>query len=309
MGEAELLRYAAKHQHSVFTTAQAQEFEVPARTIQARAARGRLVRMQRGVYLPSGVAAGWEQRLMGACLACGPGAAASHRSALLVWGLTDEEPVAPEVTVPGHRAVRHRGVETYRSFRMSGAEVVRHRGFRVTGPNRTYLDVAALLDEAYLERVLDAGHRRGLIRLEPLLGYLERSEHRRMPGVGRLRYLVSIRDPKRPIESELETDVFAALREAGLPLPVPQHWIQSPWGERRIDFAYPEPKVALEPEGFEWHDGRLRYDEDRAKRTELVRLGWRVVPCTSTMVADERVRFVCAVGEMLGLSPVRWRVA
>ena len=58
-------------------------------------------------------------------------------------------------------------------------------------------------------------------------------------------------------ESPLERRFLRLLRAAGLPEPEVQYPIRD--GERlvaRVDFAYPEIRLAMEVDGYRWHGGR-----------------------------------------------------
>lgn len=88
-------------QYGLITWHQLRAAGVPSSTISRWVRAGRLVRVQPQVYLIVGTPPSWEQDLLGAVLAAGPGAVASHRAAAKLWGLADDAPV--EVTVPRGR--------------------------------------------------------------------------------------------------------------------------------------------------------------------------------------------------------------
>jgi hypothetical protein len=235
--EASLLRVAAR-QHSVFTRGQALELGVASSTIGRRVAAGRWLSLHRGVYASTPGPEDWRRRVMAGVLACGPTAIASHRSAAAIWGLVTEIEM-PEVTVASSVDRSHPGIVVHRSMRVEKSV---HGSFRVSAPMRTVLDLAAVLPADVLERILDDVHRRSLIDLRRFVGYLALPANLHMAGSSELRGMVAVRDPDNAIESDLETLLFAALRRAGLPLPVPQHPVSTRRGLRYIDFAYPGPQ-------------------------------------------------------------------
>src|SRR5262249_39887623 len=49
---------------------------------------------------------------------------------------------------------------------------------------------------------------------------------------------------------------------------------------RRLDFAYPEHKVAIEVDGYESHSRYDVFEDDRARANELVVRGWLVLRFT-----------------------------
>ncbi len=60
----------------------------------------------------------------------------------------------------------------------------------------------------------------------------------------------------------------------------------------KLDFAWPESKVALEVEGGTWVGGRhvrgKGFEADCEKYNELAAMGWRLIRVTSTMVKSGR---------------------
>jgi very-short-patch-repair endonuclease len=58
----------------------------------------------------------------------------------------------------------------------------------------------------------------------------------------------------------------------------------------RFDFAWPEPKVAVEIEGGTWAGGRhtrgTGFEEDARKYAEALVQGWKVLRVTRKMVED-----------------------
>jgi very-short-patch-repair endonuclease len=81
-------------------------------------------------------------------------------------------------------------------------------------------------------------------------------------------------------QSELE-EMFARLcRDYNLPIPAFQVWVVLAGQDRRIDFAFPDVKVAIEIDGYETHSGREVFEDDRARQNELVAAGWTVLRFT-----------------------------
>jgi hypothetical protein len=82
-------------------------------------------------------------------------------------------------------------------------------------------------------------------------------------------------------ESPAESWVMVVLLDAGLPTPVPQYPIVGMDGRvrYRLDFAWPDLRVALEYDGYAAHEGRECHDLEREQ--DLVRRGWVVVRATA----------------------------
>lgn len=56
----------------------------------------------------------------------------------------------------------------------------------------------------------------------------------------------------------------------------------------RVDFAYPEAKLAIEIDGYRWHAGNDAWQRDRRRNNELSRLGWTVLRFTAADLKDAR---------------------
>jgi very-short-patch-repair endonuclease len=95
-------------------------------------------------------------------------------------------------------------------------------------------------------------------------------------------------------DSGLEMRFARAIVGGGLPEPVQQHRVAV--GDRRycIDLAYPDLKIAIEVDGWEYHSSRSAFDDDRSRANDLVVAGWQVLRFTSSMTDAEAVTTVSA---------------
>jgi hypothetical protein len=77
-----------------------------------------------------------------------------------------------------------------------------------------------------------------------------------------------------PTESELEDEMFRVIGEAELPEPRRQFLIYR-YGIpiSRADGAYPELRIALEADGYEWHSAMPEWFRDRRKQNLLIAMG------------------------------------
>lgn len=306
--DTRIMRLAAR-QFGAFAGEQAVRVGYPRSTIRARTRSGVWERLHRDTYRITGVEVPWQQPLASAWLSVGEPAAISGWAAASLWGLGVDPPGRPEILVPSARRVERPGVSIKRTRRWTERDVVRLGSLRVTAVPRTLLDLARDPDELVLEIGLDVAHRRRLIELQRLDTYLAEAVRRKVRGATRLRELAALRDPNRPIESELETILFRVLRLGGLPLPELQHWIRTRSGWRRIDFAYPEKRFAIEVDGYGPRDSRRRFDDDRARDNELAEHGWERRHITWTMLTESPLDVLWTIATGLGLEPARWRPA
>ncbi len=245
-------------QHGVVARRQLLELGLSAQAIQHRIEKGRLHRVERGVYAVGRPELGCHGRWMAAVLGCGPGAALSYGSAAALWGFERERRGAIEVSVPISTPRRHGDVLVYRRPNLLRAEVVVRDGILVTSLVRTLTDIAARLDRADLERAVNEADRLGLIDPETLLE--EITLHPGKRGVGRLRDLLSERS-FRLTDSELERRFLRLVLEAGLPMPLTQQRLNG----FRVDFVWPDLKLVVETDGLRYHRTASQQTKDHLR--------------------------------------------
>ena len=306
-GREHVVGRVAQRQLGVFAGSQAVEAGFARRTVHARAHRGIWVPLIGDTYTQAGITASPKQSIVAAYLAVGAPAAASHRSAAVWWELDVGPPVQPTITIPWTRGSTPDGVRVKRTRRWTRGDIVRSGPIHVTSPRRTLLDIAPVLDDPTLEVVIDAAHRRRLINVGPLTPYLDAAVASKVRGASRLRSIVRSRDPNRPIESPAETLLYSVLRRYHVPTPELQVWVDTRNRRRRIDRAYPQQKVAIEVVGYEWHDGRLPFDDDKIRDSELADLGWDRRYITWTLLDENPAEAAWTIARAIGLEPVRWR--
>src|SRR5262249_50640104 len=130
---------------------------------------------------------------------------------------------------------------------------------------------AATLDPASLEAVVESARRQ---RLDTV-----RAISRRVDGLARpakLRRILDALDGTAPAESPLEGMVARRLRDEPVASPRCHHVVVIFGRRYRLDFAWPEIRLALECNGEAYHD--FQRDNERWRR--LGASGWRVLPVT-----------------------------
>ena len=151
--------------------------------------------------------------------------------------------------------------------------------------------------------MVDDALRRGLMSLRSL-DRVVRHLHRKAPGRSpkKLTAVIANRVPGyHPSGSDLESWVFDALVGAGLPAPVRQFKVVVAQRNYYLDLAYPNVKLDIEVDGFEFHRGRDVFDADRRRQNDLVGAGWTVLRFTSRTSVSEIVAAVRAV--LFGRNP------
>jgi hypothetical protein len=206
-----------------------------------------------------------------------PSAVVTGRSAAVLWGVPlagpDDE---VEVTLPpDSHMVRVSGVITRRAL-LDQAHVARRRGLPVTTPAATALRLASSLPRDSAVAAVDQLVATGVIDLEPIRALAAES---RGPGAARARMVSALADGLA--ESPQETRLRLLIGRSALPAPVAQHRIlEDGHFVARVDFAWPDRKVAVEYDGL-WHADDRQFARDRRRLNRLREAGWQVVFVTA----------------------------
>lgn len=242
--------------------------------------RGVLERRARGVLVAAASPRTWEQEVMVAVTAAGPGALASHETAAALQGLVDRRPDRIEVVMARwDRARMPFTVHESTDLLPEDADAV--GGIPVTSAVRTVVDLGASA-RWLVESALERGIRRELFTLADVARLVERVARRGRRGVGVIRPLVEERLHWDGLtESELE-DLFRKAWGRRRPQPIPQHVIVDEAGAFvcRADFAFPEQRVRVELDSEAFHMDRPTFRKDRAVQNRTEQLGWRTLRYT-----------------------------
>jgi very-short-patch-repair endonuclease len=161
------------------------------------------------------------------------------------------------------------------------------RGIPVSTIPRTLLDLASVVSLGPLARALDTVLHRG-VAIDTISRRLEATAVQGRTGTTNLRMLIEERINERsPVESPLEEDFLALVRERNMREPVAQYPVYVDGHlVARLDFAYPELKIGIELDGYAFHSDRLSFERDRRRLTELVNEGWHMLVFTKQQIRD-----------------------
>lgn len=267
-----------------------------ARTLAAVRA-GWLHVVHRGVYGIGPAPPDWHQRLLAALLAAGDDAAASHRSALVLWGLYAFGGNGPiEISAPHDDNPKVAGVIRHRSRRFEAVSIV--DGIPVTSVERTLLESATVVPPVVTEKAFSAAWRRNLTSPEKCERYLEVHGGKGRRGVTRLREVVALyAGTGHAAGSDGEVAFLRALRAAGVEEPVRQFVVELPDGSKAVvDFAWPERRKLVEFVGLEVHADSRAHAADTLREDDIITAtGWalrRFAPETLRQNPDEVARRV-----------------
>ena len=98
----------------------------------------------------------------------------------------------------------------------------------------------------------------------------------------------------------MESEARLAMIDGGLPVPELQYEIVDGNGElRRVDFAWPEQRVAVEYDGLDWHSGADAMRRDRKRAAALLDVGWVVIAIVFEDVRYRACDFVARIDAQL----------
>jgi very-short-patch-repair endonuclease len=286
--EEELARIAGAA-HGVVTRVQLLNAGVTARQIAGRQRTGGLLRVHRGVYRVGHRAPSTEASYLAAVLAAGEGALLSGRAAAHLLGLVRGTAPTPEVTTRTERRIE--GVKTHRSRLLDAREATIVRGIPVTTVPRTLVDIAAVLPIDALARAChEAGVRYGTTpaAVEAVL-----ARRPSIPGAKKLRRV--IHGDVHVTLSKLESRFLELLREEGLPLPVTNR----PAGGRRVDCRWPEHRLTVELDGYQFHNSRHSWEQDRQREREARARGDDFRRYTYADVYENQTSILAELGSVL----------
>ena len=236
--------------------------------IRYRVRIGRLIPVYAGVYAVGHLPTLPHDRAVGALLACGPDAVLSHGSAATVWGIYRHWEMPFEVIA--RTARRRNGIRVHRA-KLLRQDITRQLGIRVTSPARTVLDNAPRMSDKQLTRAVNDLRRRHL-RVYELADVLHRFP--RSPASGRLRRFIA--NPRGPTRSEFEDAFILFAERFGLPMPL----VNEPFGPYTLDALFPNERVIVELDGWEFHNSRDSFESDRERDAELLARGYVTIRIT-----------------------------
>lgn len=278
----------AVRQHGVVARRQLLAAGLTRRAIDHRLACGRLHALHIGVYAVGHPALTARGRLMAACLACGPSAIVSHRSAGVLWELLGTNRTRVDITAPDRSRTSSSIVHLHRGRLHGRADLAVIDGIPCTSVARTLVDLAGLLDAAALLAVLERAEILRVFDAGALEAALARVGSRRR-GTGTLRRL-STRLSVGPSQtrSALEERFLAMCRRGRLAPPEVDTPVVLPGGRTVVpDFLWREARLIVETDGWATHGTRTAFARDRRRDVELTLAGFRIVRFTWDQVTRD----------------------
>jgi hypothetical protein len=233
-------------------------------------------------------------RLRGLDLSAGTAVPVCLGTAAALYGFDTEEPVDLHVLNPsGHQL---RAVDGLVVHRRDGAPLVMAGERLATSPAWTAVEVARSLRRPRALATLDAALRsRTCNRAELWRSAIEQAGRR---GIVAVRELIPLADSLA--ESPMESEARLAMIDGGLPIPQLQYEIVDGNGElRRVDFAWPDERIAVEYDGLDWHSSPDALRRDRRRAAALMDVGWVVIAIVFEDVRYRSWEFVARIDAQL----------
>lgn len=234
----------------------------------------RFLRLAHDVYVRLDDAVDEVERLalLGSVLP--PDAAFSHGTAAAVLGAHLDLPPRPHVVLTPREVLPQRAELVVHTRRLTGDDVVRHRGLTLTAGAQTFLDLAAELPAHELVAIGDALMRGRHLSSETLVERLGRAD--RVRGVIRARRCAPLLSPRSMSRPESLIRYWLTVSE--LPDPQPQVPVLDRRGRTVAhgDLGYEEWKVLLEYEGRQ-HAEPEQFGKDIDRYSLMAADGWLVL--------------------------------
>jgi very-short-patch-repair endonuclease len=247
-----------------------------------------------GVYAVGHTVLGRNGRYMAAVLACGPRAALSHVAAADLWSMRRSDAVKVDVIVPTAGGRSRGGLRIHRHPSLRAAELTTHHGIPVTTPARTLLDLAATLQSARLERVLDQAE---ILELTdyPALDALARARPGHNGAKKLRRALATHLAGTTLTRSELEERFFGLCDEHGLPRPKVNERVAG----KEVDFLFAAERLIVETDSWQFHRTRHAFENDRTRDALLLTHGYRTLRVTHRALTSDPASVAATIATVL----------
>ncbi len=281
-------RNTVERQWGVITLGQLRALGWGEGAIRYAVARGRLVRLHRGVYAVGHTRLLKQGRWLAAVLASGEGAALSFASAADHLDLRTSAARIVDVTVPCARRAQP-GIRLHRPRVIEPGDIRMHHGIPTTSPTRTIIDLATILRMPALERVAAEAEHRGLLDGDRLARARSR----------KLRAIFANDRPRARTRSRDETRLLTAIRAAGLAEPEMNAWMTHGGGEEwQVDALFVEARVIVEVDD-DRHRTRHAFELDRHKDAVRQAAGFRTLRVTRRQIREDLQAFIALLGRTL----------
>lgn len=276
MDEAGLAIFAGRH-HGIFRTADALGFGFTPSAIGRRTASGEWVRMHYGALRHAASPETWKGRLLAACWAGGERAVASHRSGAALHTLPGGRRDLEEITCPRWRRAQHETLVVHETKAYRSEHITMVDGIPCSTVERVMVELGAVRGYRTVLLAFDAAVKKNLTTWHRTAAAVEQLARPGRNGLGAIRWALAQRSPEvAGPESPQESMLLIAMRDRGLPDPVPQYEIHDRHGLliARVEGAYPKVRISFDYDSHEYHSSPAELDHDNDRRNRIMAEGW-----------------------------------
>jgi very-short-patch-repair endonuclease len=194
------------------------------------------------------------------------------------------------------------GIVVHRCRRIDPVDIVqRPDGIRLTSPPRTLFDSADMIGVEATTSVLEQLLNEQWLTFGTVSDTVQRLYHPNRPGSTTMLAVIRSRPSWRAaLQSDLEVRVLEEMSRQRLPQPVTQFAMRLPGGrDIKIDFAWPNARLAVEVDHPTWHDGAVDSHADKGRDRKLATIGWTSARITSIDISGGLRDAVADIGGIL----------
>ena len=263
--------------------------------IARRVQKGHLHRVHLGVYAVGHAAETMRTRIMGAVLAGGEDAVASHWTSAALHGFVRWDGRRRiDVSVPGSGGRAREGIRFHRPRALHPRDVMRVACIPTTTAARALLEIAPRLADRRLKRAIRQAQVEGATDVRQIADVLRRANGHRAAT----RIAAIIATGAAPTASGDEDIVLDLVLQQGFAHPDVNRPLDVGHATYYPDLRWPAQRLILEVDSA-WHDGPLANELDAERQADLEAAGERVLRTTAAQaIVDPRrlVRRLAAAG-------------
>lgn len=236
-------------------------------------------RVFRGVHLSATVEPTLVMRTLAALTVAPARSVVTHHTAARLWGAIPPDSSDIHLTMPNLNRPKVEGIRPHRVTTMPPS--VRRRGFPVTSPERTFLDMGRWSDLVDLVVLGDSLVRAGATTPERL-----REAAKVWTGTHRALVVRAASFVREKVDSPMESRLRMLIILAGLPEPVVNFEVVDVDGQvrYRIDLSFPDHRLGIEFDGRHHIERVGQWEGDLLRREDLEAQDWKFVVVVGSQV-------------------------
>jgi very-short-patch-repair endonuclease len=165
----------------------------------------------------------------------------------------------------------------------------------VTAPARTLIDLATTVDDRQLARAIEEAQVLKLVTRRAIAA----AATARRPGATAVRAALDRYDEPRLTRSKAERALLELVRAARLPVPKTNTHVLG----HEVDAFWPDHRLIVEVDGYEFHSTREAFERDRRKDARLTAAGYRVIRITYRQLTEDRLATAAVIASALHAQP------